>query len=60
MADAERYLSFSHIENERPVVAFCELCGKRFEAQPEAGKSVDDLILKVRAEFESHDCNSKG
>jgi hypothetical protein len=57
MNHSTRYLSFSNLETEQPVVAFCSACGKRFEALPEAGKRTDDLILKVRAEFEAHRCN---
>jgi hypothetical protein len=57
MTYSTRYLSFSNLDTEQPVVAFCSVCGKRFEAQPEPGKRTDDLILKVRAEFESHSCS---
>ncbi len=57
MSDREQYLSFSNLENDRPVVAFCSACGRRFEARPEPDKRIDDLILEVRADFDSHYCN---
>ena len=58
MTDPEQYLSFSNLENDRPVVAFCSLCGRRFEARPEVGKGIDELIISVRADYESHSCHS--
>jgi hypothetical protein len=58
MTYSTRYLSFSNLDTEQPIVAFCSVCGRRFEVQQETGKRIDDLILKVRAEFDAHGCNS--
>ena len=30
MADSEKYLSFSNLQNEQAVVGFCSICGERF------------------------------
>jgi len=57
MTDSNRYLSFSNLQTGRPVVAYCSVCDRRFEARPEADKRADDLILKVRADFDAHKCN---
>jgi len=56
LSDQTPYLSFSNIESDRPVVAFCSQCGKRFETAPEVAKHVDQLILDVRADFDAHQC----
>jgi hypothetical protein len=56
MADEKRYLSFSNLADGQPIIATCSECGRRFEAHPETGKRIDDLILTVRAEFEAHRC----
>jgi hypothetical protein len=57
MANSTRYLSFSNLETGRPVIAFCSLCGNRFEAHPQDSQRTDDLVLKIRAEFEVHVCD---
>jgi hypothetical protein len=56
MADSEKYLSFSNLQNEQAVVGFCSICGERFETKPAQGKRIDDLILEVRADFDAHLC----
>lgn len=57
MADAKKYLSFSNLETGQPVIAFCSVCGMKFEQAPDPEKRTDELILKVRADFEAHQCN---
>ncbi len=58
MADTpESYLSFSNLTSDEPVVAYCSVCGMRFEADPMAGKRLDEQIMKVRAEFDVHSCS---
>ncbi|HEX4020615.1 MAG TPA: hypothetical protein VGG14_14330 [Candidatus Sulfotelmatobacter sp.] len=52
----QRDLSFSDLENDKAVIAFCGACGKKFESRPQAGKLIDDQLLAVRAEFDAHDC----
>jgi hypothetical protein len=51
-----RYLQFTNIEDGQKIVAWCSLCDRTFVAEPENGKSADDLILQVRADFEKHIC----
>lgn len=37
MENEESSLNFSTLEDGRPVIAYCNACGQRFEAEPEAG-----------------------
>lgn len=57
MTTLQRALSFSDLENDKVVIAVCGGCGKKFEAEPQAGKQIDDQLLIVRAQFDAHDCN---
>lgn len=52
----EQYLQFANIETDKPVVAWCSVCSQSFLAEPKSGDRTDDMILRVRAEFEAHDC----
>jgi hypothetical protein len=58
MANLQDLLSFSYLEDGKAVVAFCAACGKQFEAEPQAGRQIDDQLLTVRAEFDAHECKS--
>src|SRR5579862_4919397 len=55
----ERCLQFANIETDKPVVAWCSACGRAFMAEPKSGDRTDDLILRVRAEFEAHNCKER-
>jgi hypothetical protein len=53
----DRYLHFDNIDIRQPEVSSqCSHCGQRFEAEPKPGERVDDVLLQVRAEFDSHLC----
>jgi hypothetical protein len=51
-----RYLQFERIEQGEPISAWCNACNKRFRVTPKAGERTDDLLLRLRAEFEAHKC----
>ncbi len=36
--------------------ARCTVCKRRFELQPKSGERADDIILRMREEFEAHNC----
>ncbi len=56
MAKQDRYLQFSLIEAGRPVHGWCSVCGRQFYASPQPGERTDDVILRLRADFDRHDC----
>lgn len=39
-----------------PLRAFCSFCYQRFEGMPSRYESADDVILRMRAEFNKHEC----
>lgn len=54
----DRYLHFSSIDMEQPEISSqCSRCGQEFKAEPKPGERVDDVLLRVRAEFEEHMCS---
>ena len=57
MPPKERYLQFDNIDMEKPDISSrCSCCGREFRAEPKVAERVDDVLLRVRAEFEAHDC----
>jgi len=57
MVADERYLQFDNIDMAQPdISARCSQCGQKFRAEPKPDERVDDLLLRVRAEFEAHKC----
>jgi hypothetical protein len=58
MVTHERYLQFDNIDMEEPdISARCSQCGQEFSAEPKPGERVDDVLLRIRAEFEAHKCD---
>jgi hypothetical protein len=55
----ERYLHFDNLDMQQPVVSSqCSECGLRFTATPKPEEHIDELLLRVRAEYEAHVCES--
>jgi hypothetical protein len=52
-----RYLQFEKIEQGEPISAWCDRCNKQFRVTPNPGERTDDLLLRLRAEFEAHICS---
>jgi hypothetical protein len=51
----DRYLHFDNIDMRKPDVSSqCSRCGQRFEAELKPGERVDDVLLRIRAHFDSH------
>jgi hypothetical protein len=57
MVTPERYLQFENIDMEKPDISLrCTHCGLEFRAEPKPAERVDDVLLRIRAEFEAHEC----
>jgi hypothetical protein len=57
MTPSDRYLRFDNIDMDRPVISSrCSACQREFVANPKAGERVDDVLLRIRAEFNAHEC----
>lgn len=39
-----------------PLRAFCSVCRQKFEGMPSHYETADDVILRMRAEFNKHEC----
>ncbi len=54
----ERYLQFSTVEIGHSVSARCTRCDRVFLEKPKAvGERTDEIILRLRADFDAHDCH---
>jgi hypothetical protein len=57
MTPSDRYLQFDNIDMDKPVISSkCSLCRREFAAYPKAGERVDDVLLRIRSEFNAHEC----
>jgi hypothetical protein len=57
MVTLERYLQFENIDMEKPDISSrCTRWGREFRAEPKPAERVDDVLLRIRAEFEAHEC----
>jgi hypothetical protein len=57
MTVREAYLRFDNLDMEQPEISSrCTCCGQEFRAESRPGERVDDVLLRIRAEFEAHAC----
>jgi hypothetical protein len=57
MVTQNRYLQFDNIDMEQnDISSRCSRCGQEFRAAPKPPERVDDVLLRIRAEFEAHQC----
>ena len=54
---ASRYLHFDNIDVEQPDISSrCSRCGQQFSAEPKPNERMDDVLLRIRAKFDAHNC----
>jgi len=57
MQTSGRYLHFDNIDVDLPdITSRCSRCRQSFKAEPEPGEKVDDVLLRIRGQFNSHQC----
>lgn len=57
MDTQNRYLQFDNIDMEKPDISSrCSQCRQEFRAERKPGERVDDVLLRIRADFEAHKC----
>lgn len=48
---------FHNIDLQRPdLKARCSHCGQEFTATPKPSERVDEVVLRLRAEYDAHKC----
>jgi len=56
---SKRDLYFDRIDMDHADISSrCTRCEKQFSAQPTPGERVDDVLLRIRDEFEAHACRA--
>jgi hypothetical protein len=57
MRSHARELTFSKMTTGEPVTGRCSVCKHVFIAKAHGNERHDVLVLRVREEFNAHDCN---
>jgi hypothetical protein len=42
-----------------PIKGACSACRRVFVAEPKPGERTDDVLLRMRADFDAHDCHEE-
>ncbi|GEM_PF-2611580 len=56
MPNPQRYLQFTKVEMGYNLEAHCSVCDRKFVGTPQFGEHVDEALLRMREDFELHDC----
>ena len=60
MITVDRYLHFDNVDMGQPEISSqCSHCGQAFKAEPQAGERVENVLLRIRREFNSHECQKR-
>lgn len=47
------------IEEGKPIKGRCNLCNRLFIGEPKPRERADDVLLRMRADFDAHDCHEE-
>lgn len=50
---------FEKVEQGNPIKAVCSACSRVFIAESKPGERMDDILLRMRADFDAHDCHEE-
>ena len=60
MSELTRTFQFlEKIEQGKTIKGACSVCSRLFVAESKPGEQVDDVLLRMRAEFDAHDCHEE-
>ena len=60
MRNHSRILQFlDKIEQGKPIKGRCSLCNRSFIGESKPGERMDDALLRMRADFDAHDCHEE-
>jgi hypothetical protein len=54
-----RILQFENLEQGEPIESRCSLCGRVFIGEFRGNERTDNVLLRMRADFEAHDCHKE-
>jgi hypothetical protein len=50
---------FEKMEQGNPIKGVCSDCSRLFIADAKPGERTDDMLLRMRADFDTHDCHEE-
>jgi hypothetical protein len=59
MSGVRTFQFFETMEQGKPIKGACSACSKLFLAEPEPGEPVEQVLLRMRADFDAHDCHEE-
>ena len=59
MSESRTFQFFETMEPGKPIKGVCSVCSRLFIAEPKPGEQMDEVLLRMRAEFDAHDCHEE-
>ena len=57
--DTRTFQFLEKIEEGKPIKGVCSVCSRLFIAESKPGERVDEVLLRMRADFDAHDCHEE-
>jgi hypothetical protein len=53
----DRYLHFDNLDTtQREITSQCSRCGREFKSKIKPNERIDEVLIRIRAEFDAHVC----
>ena len=60
MSDTTRTFQFFETMKEGiPIKGACSVCSRLFIGEPNPGEQMEEVLLRMRADFDAHDCHEE-
>ena len=59
MSEARTFQFFETVEQGKPIKGACSACSRLFIAEPKPGERTDEVLLRMRGDFDAHDCHEE-
>ncbi|MFZ3339674.1 MAG: hypothetical protein WA609_19635 [Terriglobales bacterium] len=59
MSENRTFQFFETVEQGKPIKGACSVCSRLFIAEPKPGEQTEEVLLRMRADFDAHDCHEE-
>jgi hypothetical protein len=57
--DTRTFQFLEKIEQGKPIKGVCSACSRLFIAESKPGERLEEVLLRMRPEFDAHDCHEE-
>lgn len=59
MSETRTFQFFETMEQGKPIKGVCSVCSRLFIVESKPADRMDEVLLRMRADFDAHDCHEE-